>query len=47
MQAAESVAQRMVCTAACAAAGDQWRINFSRVQWNVTWDEQLQTYVKV
>uniref|UniRef100_A0A383VZY3 Carbohydrate-binding domain-containing protein n=1 Tax=Tetradesmus obliquus TaxID=3088 RepID=A0A383VZY3_TETOB len=27
-------------------AGDQWRINFSRVQWNVTWDEQLQTYVK-
>jgi hypothetical protein len=33
--------------AAAAAVGDQWRINFSRVQWNVTWDEQLKTYVKV
>lgn len=29
------------------APGDQWRINFSRVQWNVSWDEQQQAYVKV
>jgi hypothetical protein len=37
----------MFSSAPRAAAGDQWRINFSRVQWNVTWDDQLQTYVKV
>jgi hypothetical protein len=27
--------------------GDQWRINFSRVQWKVRWDAALSEYVKV
>lgn len=27
-------------------AGDQWRINFSRVHWNVTWDQQQRAYIK-
>ena len=26
--------------------GDQWRINFSRVQWHVRWDTQLGKYIK-
>lgn len=29
-----------------AAAGDKWRINFSRVHWNVTWSAEQQRYVK-
>lgn len=28
------------------AHGDKWRINFSRVHWNVTWSEEQQRYVK-
>ena len=27
-------------------AGDRWRINFSRVHWNVTWSDEQQRYVK-
>lgn len=27
-------------------AGDRWRINFSRVHWNVTWSEGQQRWVK-
>eukprot|EP00955_Chlamydomonas_euryale_P059240 357321-Chlamydomonas_euryale.AAC.3 len=27
-------------------AGDQWRINFSRVQWRVRWDDAAGVYVK-
>ncbi|GAX79277.1 hypothetical protein CEUSTIGMA_g6717.t1 [Chlamydomonas eustigma] len=26
--------------------GDQWRINFSSVQWDVTWDKENKVYVK-
>jgi hypothetical protein len=26
--------------------GDHWRINFSRVHWNVTWSEEQHRYVK-
>ncbi|KAG1657929.1 hypothetical protein FOA52_003008 [Chlamydomonas sp. UWO 241] len=28
------------------APGDQWRINFSRVQWRVRWDAEARVYVK-
>lgn len=30
----------------CLGAGDRWRINFSRVHYNVTWSDQQQRYVK-
>lgn len=30
----------------CLCAGDRWRINFSRVHYNVTWDDQQQRYIK-
>lgn len=36
----------MLLLAWLVAAGDQWRINFSRVHWNVTFSEQEQRYVK-
>lgn len=28
-------------------AGHQWRINFSRVQWQATWDPASRQYTKV
>lgn len=34
----------LLCGAGC--PGDKWRINFSRVQWNVTWSDQQQRYNK-
>lgn len=34
----------LLCGAGC--PGDKWRINFSRVQWNVTWSEEQQRYNK-
>lgn len=38
----------MLCAVLCyvLCAGDRWRINFSRVHYNVTWSDQQQRYVK-
>eukprot|EP00877_Chromochloris_zofingiensis_P000164 jgi/Chrzof1/10148/Cz04g30200.t1 len=41
-----SLLAQAACRRTPPAAGDQWRINFSRVHWNVTWNSTLMTYVK-
>jgi hypothetical protein len=47
--AATTATEHNPCATCCVvrvSAGDRWRINFSRVHWNVTWSEGQQRWVK-